>query len=157
MHRRCPASDRVRMDSLHQLLWPHQRFFLLDLHVWQIIGWMGNIAFGLRVLVQWHATEKRREVVVPLAFWWLSLLGSWCLLTYALGKRDWVIVVSNAFNWIPSLRNLLIHRSQQRKRVICPSCGQSHPPSAKFCMACAMQLGSASPETLKTATASSKN
>lgn len=113
------------------------------LHFWQVIGWMGNSFFVARVLVQWHASERRGEVVVPVVFWWLSLFGSWCLLAYAIfWKRDLVFIFANAFNWIPFLRNLMIDRKHARSRVRCENCHQGHPKSARFCMTCGLSLES---------------
>ncbi len=111
------------------------------LGIWKLIGLMGNGFFFSRVLVQWHATEKRKEVVVPLAFWWLSLLGSSCLLAYSIfGTKDLIFIFANAFNWIPAIRNLTIHRKNVRSRLYCPACNHPHPGSARFCMACGTGL-----------------
>jgi hypothetical protein len=29
--------------------------------VWKVLGWLGNTAFFSRFLVQWYATEKKKE------------------------------------------------------------------------------------------------
>ncbi len=42
---------------------------------WLTIGFLGQAIFTARFLVQWMASEKKRDAVVPVAFWWLSLLG----------------------------------------------------------------------------------
>ena len=72
------------MDWLTQLLAPDGKFLGIVWHPWKVVGWMGNIIFSSRFFVQWWATEKHKRVVVPSAFWWLSLSGSGCLLMYAL-------------------------------------------------------------------------
>ena len=59
---------------------------------WQMLGWAGNAVFFSRFLVQWYATERRKRVVIPSAFWWLSLTGSLLLLSYSVHKRDPVFV-----------------------------------------------------------------
>src|SRR5205823_4355598 len=80
-------------------------------NAWKVIGWLGNALFFSRFFVQWHATEKSKQVVVPAAFWWLSLGGSLLLLSYALFyQRDSVFIFAYAFTWIPYIRNLIIHR-----------------------------------------------
>ena len=60
----------------------------------------GNAVFSSRFFVQWYATEKKR-VVVPVAFWWLSLLGSLLLLAYAFRKTDSVFIYAYLFPCIP--------------------------------------------------------
>ncbi|MBN9692709.1 MAG: lipid-A-disaccharide synthase N-terminal domain-containing protein [Verrucomicrobia bacterium] len=129
------------MEWLHQWLWHGGNFLGIEWHVWKVIGWLGNVAFTSRFIVQWYATEKRKEVVVPLAFWWLSLAGSWLLLSYALFyQRDSVFIFANLFNWIPYLRNLIIQRRHQKAHMECSSCRKLNPPQAKHCMECGRRL-----------------
>ncbi|HAM70748.1 MAG TPA: lipid A biosynthesis protein [Verrucomicrobiales bacterium] len=104
---------------------------------WAVIGWVGNACFFSRFMVQWYATERRGQVVVPAAFWWLSLAGSLLLLAYALFHgRDPVIIAGYAFNWIPYLRNLVIHRRQEQGLPVCTSCGHRATAPSPFCPAC---------------------
>ena len=64
------------MDGLHQLFWHHDKFPRHHLERLEIGGLGGQTWFSPPVfIVQWYATEKRKQVVVPLLFWWLSLLG----------------------------------------------------------------------------------
>ena len=52
--------------------------------LWTAVGFVGQVIFGLRFVVQWIASERKRRSVVPVAFWYLSLLGTVILLTYAI-------------------------------------------------------------------------
>ncbi|HAB19207.1 MAG TPA: lipid-A-disaccharide synthase N-terminal domain-containing protein [Verrucomicrobiota bacterium] len=129
------------MDTLQNLLFHGGNFLGIEWHGWKIIGWLGNVAFTARFLVQWRATEKRKEVVVPPVFWWLSLAGSWLLLSYALFYRqDSVFIFANLFNWIPYARNLIIHRRHLKAHMQCPACSKVNPPQAKHCMECGQRL-----------------
>ena len=122
------------MDSLAHLLWHNGNFLGIEWNVWKAIGWGGNVAFFSRFLIQWYATEKRKRVVVPASFWWLSLAGSWLILSYAIFyRRDSVFIFANAFNWIPYLRNLVIHRRTEAARRTCAQCGAGSPAEANFC------------------------
>lgn len=113
----------------------------IDWHVWKIIGWLGNLCFFSRFMVQWYATERRQQVVIPAAFWWLSVCGSLLLLSYALAyKRDSVFIFANAFNWIPYLRNLVIHHRHARTAQVCPECSTPSPAKAKYCSHCGLLL-----------------
>ena len=71
------------MDFLHNLLWHHDKFLGITWNAWKVVGLVGNAIFFSRFIVQWYATEKRKQVVVPQGFWWLSLIGTVVMLTYA--------------------------------------------------------------------------
>ncbi|WP_236027855.1 lipid-A-disaccharide synthase N-terminal domain-containing protein [Candidatus Methylacidithermus pantelleriae] len=75
-------------------------------HPMKVVGWLGNLLFFSRFLIQWIASERAKRVVVPIAFWYCSLLGSLLLLAYALYKRDSVFIFAYVFTWIPYGRNL---------------------------------------------------
>jgi lipid-A-disaccharide synthase-like uncharacterized protein len=64
---------------------------------WIVIGFLGQAIFTARFLVQWVVSEKKRDSVVPVAFWWLSLFGGMTLLSYAISRRDPVIIVDRAW------------------------------------------------------------
>lgn len=128
------------MDSLHQLFWHNGNFLGIEWHFWKVIGWLGNIAFTTRFVVQWFATEKKKQVVVPSAFWWLSLAGSWLMLAYAIYRRDSVFIFANLFNWIPYIRNLVIHKRHLAAHVECKVCQCVNPPGARFCAECGKGL-----------------
>ena len=133
-------------------IWDGNRFLGIEWHIWKVIGWVGNLVFFSRFFVQWIATEKRKQVVVPPSFWWLSLIGSILLLIYGLWKRDSVFVFSYAFTWIPYVRNLIIHAQNKAKRKTC-ECGCEARLQAKFCDQCGMALPSPEVTTARPATA----
>ena len=76
----------------------------------------GSGLFTARFLVQWLASEKERAVVVPSAFWWLSMLGGAALLSYAIHRRDPVIIVGQAMGLFVYARNLMLE-GKKRKRA----------------------------------------
>jgi lipid-A-disaccharide synthase-like uncharacterized protein len=129
------------LDSLPLALWQPRGPLLSDGHFWAVVGWLGNVCFFSRFMVQWYATERRRQVVIPTAFWWLSLAGSLLLLSYALFHQgDLVIIFGYAFNWIPYVRNLVIHYRHHRESPACPGCASQPPAGAGFCPACGARL-----------------
>ncbi len=133
------------MDWLTQLFWHHDKFLGVEWHFWKVIGWAGNVLFSSRFFVQWWATEKHKRVVVPTAFWWLSLAGSGCLLAYGLWRQDSVFIFAYVFTWIPYVRNLIINRRAVRAQWDCRSCGAVGPAGAKFCPQCGVALGLVEP------------
>jgi lipid-A-disaccharide synthase-like uncharacterized protein len=85
---------------------------------WLAFGFGAQGLFMARMLVQWIATERQRRSVVPVAFWWLSLIGGFMLLAYFLRRGDPVGVVGQLFGVVVYLRNLVhIHREQRSDRI----------------------------------------
>jgi lipid-A-disaccharide synthase-like uncharacterized protein len=79
---------------------------------WVGLGFLGQLLFTGRMLVQWLASERSRRSVVPPAFWWMSLIGASMLLVYFVWRRDIVGVIGQATGWAIYLRNLwLIYRA----------------------------------------------
>jgi len=139
---------RFTMDWLTQFIMPGGKLLGIEWHFWKIVGWAGNVLFTSRFFVQWWATERHRRVVVPDAFWWLSLCGSACLLAYGLHRRDSVFIFAYLFTWIPYIRNLIIgHRASKTVRR-CPACGASGGPSARFCSECGAKHDRTAPSTV---------
>jgi lipid-A-disaccharide synthase-like uncharacterized protein len=129
------------MVWLGNLFSQHGKFLGIEWHVWKAVGWAGNLAFFSRFLLQWYATEKHKRVVVPIAFWWLSLAGSMLLFSYALFyQRDSVFIFAYAFTWIPYVRNLVIHRRHEEAQTTCGGCGATAGPQASFCSHCGVRL-----------------
>jgi lipid-A-disaccharide synthase-like uncharacterized protein len=124
------------MDWLHSHMWKGGNF-----RWWEIVGWAGNLVFFSRFFVQWYATEKKKQVVVPTAFWWLSLVGSLLLLAYALfSQKNLVFIFSYAFTWIPYIRNLVIHNRHEDAQLNCGKCNATCPPKSNYCSACGTAL-----------------
>jgi len=116
------------------------RFLWIEWHFWKVVGWLGNGIFFSRFFVQWYATERKKQVVVPQIFWWLSLTGSLMLLCYSISQKDSVFIYAYLFPWIPYLRNIIIHRRHKNAHQDCPACECSCPPKSNFCSACGAKL-----------------
>lgn len=79
-----------------------------------LIGFAGQAAFGSRFIVQWIASEREKRSVVPLAFWYLSIVGGLLLLVYACLQLDPVFIVGQATGTFVYARNLqLVARARQ--------------------------------------------
>jgi lipid-A-disaccharide synthase-like uncharacterized protein len=77
---------------------------------WIAIGLAGQVAFFSRFLVQWIASERAGESVVPRAFWHLSLVGSLVLLVYSIHRREPILALGYVPNAVVYLRNLALLR-----------------------------------------------
>ena len=80
--------------------------------LWIAIGFVGQFFFFSRFFVQWLVSERKKQSVVPSAFWYLSLLGGIVLLSYAIHRGDPVFTIGQAGGIAIYLRNLYwIHGS----------------------------------------------
>ncbi len=75
---------------------------------WFFFGLLGNAVFGSRFFLQWVQSEARRESVLPLSFWYMSLIGAAILLIYSIIRNDLVFILSFLFNVIPYARNIVL-------------------------------------------------
>ena len=81
--------------------------------IWLVIGLIGQTMFFMRFLVQWIASERKGESVVPVFFWYLSLAGGLILLSYAIHIRDPIFILGQSTGALIYIRNLvLIHRKE---------------------------------------------
>ncbi len=83
-----------------------------------IFGFAGQFIFFLRFAVQWFASERRGRSHIPIAFWYLSLIGGAMSFLYAALKPDLVFMTAQALGLLIYIRNLmLIYRRQARVRA----------------------------------------
>ena len=75
---------------------------------WVVFGFAAQVVFGLRFIVQWIASERRRRSHVPVVFWYLSICGGLMLLTYAIQRRDPVFIAGQSLGVFIYLRNLIL-------------------------------------------------
>jgi lipid-A-disaccharide synthase-like uncharacterized protein len=97
----------------------------LDWNYLVIIGLIGNATFSMRFLVQWYASEKRGESVIPVSFWYWSIGGSIIMFLYFLFRRDPVGVIAYLPNSIIYIRNLMLIR--KRKFAYTAAAPSQHP------------------------------
>jgi lipid-A-disaccharide synthase-like uncharacterized protein len=97
------------------LTWVGQehRLFGLDWSYLVILGLIGNATFSMRFLVQWIASEKQGESVIPISFWYWSIAGSLIMFLYFLFRRDPVGILAYLPNTIIYLRNLMLIRKRK--------------------------------------------
>jgi lipid-A-disaccharide synthase-like uncharacterized protein len=78
--------------------------------IWIGIGVVGQACFGMRILLQWIATERKRRSVVPISFWLFSVAGGITLLSYAIYRLDPVFIIAEGLGLIIYARNLYFIR-----------------------------------------------
>lgn len=77
-----------------------------NINLWICLGFAGQLLFGSRFLIQWIASERKKESIIPLAFWYLSIGGSVILLLYAIHRRDPVFIFGQCTGLFIYFRNL---------------------------------------------------
>jgi len=75
---------------------------------WVLFGFFGQFVFAMRFIIQWIVSEKKKESIVPLSFWYLSICGGVILLIYAIYKNDPVFMLGQATGLIVYARNLML-------------------------------------------------
>ncbi len=81
---------------------------------WLLLGLLAQVTFFGRWVIQWVASEIRRESVIPVLFWWCSLLGATMLLVYFVGRREPIGVLGQAIGWTVYGRNLYLIKAKHR-------------------------------------------
>ena len=106
-------AERVYSEQSRQNWWNRLLNITSTMGIaWVALGFLGQLLFTGRMLVQWLVSEKKRRSVVPPVFWWMSLGGASMLMVYFLWRRDIVGVIGQTTGWIIYLRNLwLIYRT----------------------------------------------
>ena len=89
------------MIEYFQNLSGYELFFL-------IIGFLGQGLFASRFIIQWIYSEKKGQSSIPIIFWYLSISGGLGLLTYALFRKDPVIIIGQTFGIFIYIRNLVL-------------------------------------------------
>jgi lipid-A-disaccharide synthase-like uncharacterized protein len=83
-------------------------------HLWLSVGFLGQAFFSMRFLVQWIASERRRESVIPVSFWFFSIGGGLTLLMYAIYRLDPVFILGQGAGLFVYCRNLYLIRRKER-------------------------------------------
>lgn len=76
---------------------------------WVIFGLLSQGVFFFRFLLQLLQSEKKKRVVIPLSFWYLSILGTIMLLIYSFHIHDAVFIAASVLSFGIYIRNIIIH------------------------------------------------
>ncbi len=81
------------------------------LMIWGIIG---QCIFTFRFIYQWLYSEKRKESVLPMGFWIISITGSLMVVSYAIFRKDPVLFIGQLFGLLVYSRNILLGLRQSQ-------------------------------------------
>lgn len=71
-----------------------------------IVGFLAQLLFSARLLLQWIMSEKAKKVVSPSIFWKLSLLGAYLLFVYGWLRDDFAIILGQLISYYIYIWNL---------------------------------------------------
>jgi lipid-A-disaccharide synthase-like uncharacterized protein len=70
------------------------------------IGFLAQILFSARTLIQWVVSEKNKKVMTPTSFWVLSIFASFLMFLYGDFRDDFAIMFGQVVTYFIYLRNL---------------------------------------------------
>ena len=78
------------------------------------IGFIAQILFSSRLIVQWITPEREKKVVTPTLFWTLSLIASFLLFIYGYLRNDFAIMLGQGLTYFIYIRNLQLQNEWQK-------------------------------------------
>ena len=70
------------------------------------VGFLAQLLFSGRLILQWMLSEKSKKVLTPSAFWKLSLFASFLLFVYGYLRDDFAIMLGQGLTYFIYIRNL---------------------------------------------------
>jgi len=83
-----------------------------------IFGSLGQVIFTLRFVYQWIYSMRRKESLLPLGFWIISLVGSGIIVIYGLIRLDPILILGQSVGFIAYTRNIVLYRKELKKQMI---------------------------------------
>ncbi|WP_055435425.1 lipid-A-disaccharide synthase N-terminal domain-containing protein [Lacinutrix algicola] len=82
------------------------------------VGFLAQILFSSRLIIQWITSEKTKRVVTPTLFWTLSLIASFLLFIYGYLRNDFAIMLGQALTYFIYIRNLQLQKQWEKIPVV---------------------------------------
>lgn len=81
--------------------------------LWLVVfGSLGQVIFTLRFVYQWIYSMRRKESLLPVGFWIISLVGSGIIATYGLIRLDPILILGQSVGFIAYTRNIALFRKE---------------------------------------------
>ena len=82
---------------------------------WELTCFVGEVIFGGRFVLQWLVSEYKKKSHVPVAFWYMSLVGNSILLTYFIHIEKPVLILAAILQIAIYTRNLVLIKKHKDK------------------------------------------
>ena len=71
-----------------------------------VIGFLAQVFFSARILLQWILSERAKKVISPAIFWQLSIVGAYLLVVYGWLRDDFAIILGQVISYYIYIWNL---------------------------------------------------
>jgi len=82
------------------------------------VGFLAQILFSSRTILQWIISEKNKKVLTPVLFWEISLFASILLFVYGYLRHDFSIMLGQAITYFIYIRNIQLQNDWKKIHVI---------------------------------------
>lgn len=82
------------------------------------VGFLAQLFFSGRLIIQWIVSEKNKTVITPSLFWVLSLLASCLLFLYGYLRNDFAIMLGQCLTYFIYIRNLQLQKLWQKMHIV---------------------------------------
>ena len=93
--------------------------------IWAFIGFMGQGLFASRFLVQWYYSEREGRSVIPIAFWYFSIIGGIVTTAYTIHLHSIPLTLGQGSGLIVYARNLWL--IQRERNLLKQAAGHPEP------------------------------
>ena len=78
------------------------------------IGFLAQLLFSSRILLQWIISEKHKKVLTPNLFWQISLFASVLLFIYGYLRDDFAIMLGQVITYYVYIRNIQLEHEWKK-------------------------------------------
>ncbi len=82
------------------------------------LGFLAQILFSSRMIIQWISAEKNKKVTSDLIFWQVSLVASFFLFLYGYLRHDFSIMLGQIITYYIYIRNIHLHNAWMKYHTV---------------------------------------
>ena len=90
---------------------------------WELVGLIGQAMFFARMIAQWVASEKVRKPVIPVIYWYLSLVGAGVMIAYAFHIGSFAILIPQFVGLVFYSRSLSLEYVSRKREALSAAAG----------------------------------
>lgn len=82
------------------------------------VGFIAQILFSSRMILQWIISEKNKKVLTPVLFWEISLFASFLLFVYGYFRHDFSIMLGQTITYYIYIRNIQLQNDWKKLYIL---------------------------------------